>query len=80
MRRALIAVLFALLPLQVLAHAQLRASDPAEGAVLARSPVAITLSPGQASDKAPSRTFWQPVPRPARRWPIAAAMPAPSSN
>ena len=48
MRRALIAVLFALLPLQVLAHAQLRASDPAEGAVLARSPVAITLTFNQS--------------------------------
>lgn len=43
MRRLLVACLLAMLPLQALAHAALRASDPAEGAILATAPAVLTL-------------------------------------
>lgn len=48
MRLALILLCFALLPLQALAHAQLRGSDPAEGAVVAEAPAAIILDFNEA--------------------------------
>ncbi len=43
MRFFLIVVLAVLLPLQALAHAQLRASDPVEGAVIAEPPAMVVL-------------------------------------
>jgi copper transport protein len=48
MRRLLVALLLVLLPAQVLAHAQLRASDPAEGATVAAAPQAIILDFNEA--------------------------------
>jgi len=48
MRLALMLLCLALLPLQALAHAQLRASDPSEGAVLAEAPEAIILDFNEA--------------------------------
>ncbi|NHB78455.1 copper resistance CopC/CopD family protein [Rhodobacter calidifons] len=48
MTRLLLALLLALLPLQALAHAQLRASDPAEGAVLAEAPAVARLAFNEA--------------------------------
>lgn len=48
MRLALIFLCLALLPLQALAHAQLRASDPSEGAVLAEAPATIILDFNEA--------------------------------
>jgi len=43
MRLAYIVVFPLLLPIQALAHAQLRGTDPAEGAVVAEAPTAVTL-------------------------------------
>lgn len=48
MRLALIFLCLALLPLQALAHAQLRASDPSEGAVLAEAPATIIFDFNEA--------------------------------
>lgn len=48
MRSLLFAILLALLPVQVLAHAQLRASEPSEGAVLAVPPGMLTLTFNEA--------------------------------
>lgn len=48
MRSLLFALLLVLLPVQALAHAQLRASDPFEGAVLAVAPEMLTLEFNEA--------------------------------
>ena len=48
MRLTLILLCLTLLPLQALAHAQLRASDPSEGAVLAEVPATIILDFNEA--------------------------------
>lgn len=48
MRSLLFVLLLALLPVQALAHAQLRASDPSEGAVLAVAPQMLTLEFNEA--------------------------------
>ncbi|MCA3450848.1 MAG: copper resistance protein CopC/CopD [Rhodobacter sp.] len=48
MRSLLFALLLALLPVQVLAHAQLRGSYPSEGAVLAVAPEMLTLEFNEA--------------------------------
>jgi len=48
MRLLLILSCLALLPLQALAHAQLRGSDPAEGAVVTEAPAAIVLEFNEA--------------------------------
>jgi copper transport protein len=48
MRRLLILLCLVLLPLQALAHAQLRGSDPAEGAVVTEAPAAIRLEFNEA--------------------------------
>jgi copper transport protein len=56
MRALLIALLLALLPVQALAHAQLRAADPAPEAVVAEAPAAVSL------------TFNEPVSPLVLRW------------
>jgi copper transport protein len=48
MRSLLFALFLVLLPVQVLAHAQLRVSDPSEGAVLAVAPEMLTLEFNEA--------------------------------
>ena len=48
MRLLLILLCLALLPLQALAHAQLRGSDPAEGVVVTEAPAAIILDFNEA--------------------------------
>ncbi len=48
MRLVLILLCLALWPLQALAHAQLRGSDPAEGTVVAAAPEALTLTFNEA--------------------------------
>lgn len=48
MRLVLILLCLALSPLQALAHAQLRGSDPAEGAVVTEAPAAIVLEFNEA--------------------------------
>ena len=48
MRSLLFALFLVFLPVQVLAHAQLRASDPSEGAVLAVAPEMLTLEFNEA--------------------------------